>query len=534
MYAELVDRLVAATSADELEAAITHVQAIHDGHVTSWNTMDIEKATSVFDGVTYETTSKLRRRIRRFLESIATVGSTAKPLVLPSSSSSFPPSSSSSCGPMSISESIQRLRDCTSVRDVETTMNALAVPSDDDAAADKEQLKAALRAVLSRDHITNKALRRRIARFVFVLCDETEKAAEKKAAKARAEANSLKATTRKRRIPDETAPVAVAIDRKPAVSAAEAEGLLTAFLALLGDAKSSSDVEAATATLPPAMGIGAVSPKLVASVQSKLAAVIDDSTLVNNAKLRRRVKRLFETFDEAPQPEQPLRDVPPSKVTRREVAVAVAVAEPQLAAQRPKVVSTGSFSCSFALLVTATEPAEVELALNDLSVDSEGTDAEKIAFRRRLHSTLENSSESSLISNAKVRRRAKRLLEMLEAKFPASEDKEEDKPAAKQQKKVKPPKYAIDADPNNPPAGPPLDAVLEHTKRVIEKATGVEEWSTILDDVTADSGNCGSRRSLKRLLERVVDDDSLLSAISVTTKRRVADVISFLAPKPKS
>jgi len=279
------------------------------------------------------------------------------------------------------------------------------------------------------------------------------------------------------------------------------------------------------------MGMDAVPPALVASVRSKLATVSEDATLVNNAKLRRRVKRLLETFDEAPQPEQPPRVEPPSKVARREVAAAV-VAEPA-AAQRTNTVPTGSFPRSLALLDAATEAAEVEQALNDLSVDSEGTDGEKIAFRRRLHAMLESggsssSSSSSLISNAKVRRRAKRLLEMLEAKFPPSADQEE-KPA--KLKKVKQPKYAPDADPNNPPAGPPLEAAIENAKAVIEKTKGVEDLNAILHDVMADSGNCGSRRSLKRLLERIVGTTTLSSAMSAHTRRRVDDVMNLLAPK---
>jgi len=46
MIATLIDRLAAATSADELEAAIAHAQAHHDDHGAAWSKEHGDRATA--------------------------------------------------------------------------------------------------------------------------------------------------------------------------------------------------------------------------------------------------------------------------------------------------------------------------------------------------------------------------------------------------------------------------------------------------------------------------------------------------------
>ena len=81
----------------------------------------------------------------------------------------------------------------------------------------------------------------------------------------------------------------------------------------------------------------------------------------------------------------------------------------------------------------------------------------------------------------------------------------------------------------NPPAGNPLgDLIL-----LASAAKTSEELSAVFLTVTAESGNCATRRTLKRMLERVLKDDSQLSRdMTAQMRRKFRRTADMMSPRP--
>ena len=535
MSTEMFDQLQAANSADAMEKALSLYDA------TSQLSSDSKKEINrVLENITFETTSKFRRRVKRFQETMMSDAVVAPP---PSGSKQFlnPPSQRNTVRtpvdanytiPLTVDESIARLQSCHSLRDVALAMNTLKVPTDEDGDYKKQNMKSALRQVLNQEHLSNKLLRRRISRLIFVLSSSDEKETEKLAAKARAERTNKGVSVRQRAPRDTVATTYQGQNASPItpplLSVVETDTLLNKCLEQLNQASSAADVEAAIAALPPlttTAAPGSIDQKLKTSLRDKLCELSIDDKLVSNAKLRRRVKRIKDFFDEVSQQDTSV-DAAEEKQEVRNARVTLA-SHPPLP---PVVAALGNFATSLDALIAANTPDELESSLNDLTMESVGTDDEKIAFAVRLRSELSKENvDSSLIGNAKVRRKAKRLLEMLDARYPDAPRASSEESVTKQKKKkdkVKKP------DLKNPPAGPPLDSVIERVSEIRSGKMKIEELEcSILADVNEQSGNCGSRRLLKRALERIITDDALTSEMTSRTRRKLAEVIETLSPK---
>lgn len=549
----MLRQLRCANTIDAVEQALS----LHD--VSSSITADAKKEINILlDGITFETTSKFRRRVKRFQETLtsdavaalAASAGTTKFLHSASQKSTFiTQADANSIIQLTVDESIIRLHSCQTLRDIEHTMNTLSVATDADGDDKKQKMKSALRGVLNL-HSTNKLLRRRINRLIFVLSNSDEKEQEKKTAKIRAEANNKRAGSRQLALRDivvsthqtHQSPSNVCPMKTPLLSVTETDSILNKCLQQLIQASSAAEVEAAIAALPPLTIIASphtIDQKLKASLHDKLNVLGENNALVSNAKLRRRVKRLKDFFDEA------------SQTDAAEVVHSVAVVEGTVDVQHANVTTDasdsrppcpiaalGNFATSLKALEAAITADELESSMNDLTMDSIGTEEEKVAFAVRLRFELSRDNmNGSLIGNAKARRKAKRLLEMLDARYPAAhrvQTTEESVPssgeaAAKQKKKKDKEKKP---DLKNPPAGPSLDSVIEQVTEIRTGKMTVEQLGhSVLAEVNEHSGNCGSRRLLKRALERIITDDALTSEMTSRTKRKLVEVIETLSPK---
>ena len=232
-----------------------------------------------------------------------------------------------------------------------------------------------------------------------------------------------------------------------------------------------------------------------------------------------------------------------SSIKREEIKVAQRAPPPQPlripSVIAPAIVSppshirviTGSFATSLIQLQNAVTSSDVEDAISELSIDSEGDEVTRESVREKLEEVFKNEQ---LINNSKLRRRVKRLIEVLAP--PSLPDLPvvtavlntevlDLKPAVIKVKEEKVKK----ADLANPPAGASLDDIL----RQACSSKSCAELSDVVVAVTAESGNCKTRRSLKRMLERVLKDDSSLSKdMTAQMRRKFRRMADMMSPRP--
>lgn len=334
--------------------------------------------------------------------------------------------------------------------------------------------------------------------------------------------------------------------------------------------------------------------------------ILDNEELVNNAKLRRRVKRLIETLqassatavsavignidgninsntDNNDENKTMIKEVPVTthpivtsssssssalktkklKPPVSKVIAAVIENKKLISLKIPLVIPstlpipippvstvpvriiTGSFNVSLNKLLVCNNATEVEEALADLSIESEGSEGEKLKLRFKL---LELFKNEDLINNSKLRRRVKRLIDVLEpldsnSSSSNAENRNDVKPnndtnsdnandehvIKEKKKRIKKKKVKIDT--KNPPAGPPLEDLISQINSIKSGAVLCEMLET--EKVDKDSGSCVSRRTLKRSLERVMKEDSGVGDMTDNTRRKIRRIADMLAPQPR-
>ena len=576
----IIDALSSVKCTEDIEAAISLSTALN---ITTYFRDDAagvllkDNFNSILEKVLNNseitTTAKLRRRIKRFQQSLDNVNTpAAMDIVEESSISNFAPTT---CVPhLNADESITALLACRSYHDLAREMNNLYAPREEEGgimgasfAEHRTPMKNALKSLVAQKGMTNKILRRRVNRLIFVLSTVAEQAQEVAAVKAKAQMVATRNLTAKKIHVPVIAEVVTVPAIIPVLSKFEAARFITDCISGIRSAKTPSDVERVIGTLP-AKGLGDSE-----ILRDLLTSLLDNSDLVNNAKVRRRVKRLIETLaiagtaasdvpilnavTEIPR-EPPTSSLPStsSSIRREEIKVVQRAPAPQPlripSVVAPAIVSppshirviTGSFASSLIQLQNAITSSDVEDAISELSIESEGDEVTRESVREKLEEVFKNAQ---LISNSKLRRRVKRLIDVLappstpDLSAVAALSSEEmanlldPKPVVIKVKIEKVKKEKVKkADLGNPPAGAPLDDILQQAY----SSKSCAELSDVVLTVTAESGNCNTRRTLKRMLERVLKDDSSLSKDMTAQMRRkfrrVADMMSARPPEVKS
>jgi predicted transcriptional regulator len=558
-----VDALNSAKSGEDIETAISSSSAakfISDLDECSKISV-IGALEKVLENETITTTAKLRRRIKRFQQSLdkdaaPEIESTVADAPIPAEIRRH----------LSPDDSIAALVACKSYHDLTREMNNLCLPGDEEGGIKSESfakyrcpMKCTLQRLLSTEGMTNKVLRRRVSRLIFVLSTDVEQAQEIAAAKAKAAMATIRNLTAKKVRPlttdnqmnvtssssSATLPTLVHV-----LSKFEAAKYIAECISGIRSAKTPADVERVISALP-SSGFGDSE-----TLRDLLHSILENDELVNNAKLRRRVKRLIETLmasgstlkavpavvntgdlDVSNLPEK-LKEVhtlvtavqkdkpPPLRIPSTAAAVAVPVPPPER-------IITGSYPASLKLLFIASSSSSVEEAISDLCVESEGDDESRKAVRERLEVLFK---DEVIVNNSKLRRRIKRLLEMLApvsiASASLAEVSRERSPsmpasdtAIKKEKKVRVKKEDL----KNPPSGPSLEVAIAQAV----SAKSSEELSSALTEVNEQSGTCSSRRTLKRILERAMKGESDLSgSMTAQTRRKLRRVADILSPRP--
>ena len=583
----LIAALNSAKSADEIETALSSSN-VNDSEFAQYSgdsttVKDDLKAVleRVLENEAILTTAKLRRRVKRFQQSLDVVQAapeTAEP---------------AHYAPVEIKqhsspeESIAALTTCRSYFDLAREMNNLCLPGDQEGGVNSEvfskyriPMKDILKRLVDTKGMTNKILRRRVNRLIFVLSTEAEQAEELAAVKAKAAMAAVRNLTakkvrpaftdNKREFSEHSSSLPAAASETPVaapvLSKFEAARYIADCISGIRSAKVPADVERVINALPSG-GFGDSE-----TLRDLLNSIIENAELVNNAKLRRRVKRLIDTLMSsnvaaaAAEAEAEVVGsvvaesdsnayVPSSssKYDKKVVEASRQIAAPKWEKEKalplhipstdsavvvpvapPVRVITGSFTGSLKLLEVAASTAQVEEAISDLCADSEGDDGVRDAVRVRLELLF---ADESVVNNSKLRRRVKRLIDILappsvpEESAPEVNDVHAAPSAAATAKKAKKKKKAPTKkeDLKNPPSGPSLDGIIAEAS----SARTSDALTSALSAVTGESGSCATRRTLKRILERVMKDDSCLSGqMTAQNRRKLRRVADILSPRP--
>ena len=581
----LIAALNSAKSADEIETALSSSN-VNDSEFAqnsgdSTTVKDDLKAVldRVLENEAILTTAKLRRRVKRFQQSLDVVQAepeTAEP---------------AHYAPVEIrqhsspEESIAALTTCRSYFDLAREMNNLCLPGDQEGGVNSEvfskyriPMKDILKRLVDTKGMTNKILRRRVNRLIFVLGTEAEQAEELAAVKAKAAMAAVRNLTakkvrpafteNKKEFPEHSSSLPGAASETPVaapvLSKFEAARYIADCISGIRSAKVPADVERVINALPSG-GFGDSE-----TLRDLLNSIIENAELVNNAKLRRRVKRLIDTLmsSNVTAAAAKVEVVVPvvaeidsnayvpsssSKYDKKVVEASRQTAAPKWEKEKalplhipstdsavvvpvapPVRVITGSFTGSLKLLEVAASTAQVEEAICDLCAESEGDDAVRDAVRVRLELLF---ADESVVNNSKLRRRVKRLIDILappsviEESAPEDNDVHAAPSAAGTAKKAKRKKKAPakKEDLKNPPSGPSLDGIIAEAS----SARTSDALTSALSAVTGESGSCATRRTLKRILERVMKDDSCLSGqMTAQNRRKLRRVADILSPRP--
>ena len=583
----LIAALSSAKSADEIETALSSSNVnetdFTQGSDSSTTVKDDLKAAleKVLENEAILTTAKLRRRVKRFQQSLDAVEEA--PEVVETKQYAVVEVKQHSCP----EESIAALTTCRSYFDLAREMNNLCLPGDQEGGVKSKvfseyrlPMKDVLKRLVDTKGMTNKPLRRRVNRLIFVLSTEEEQADELAAVKAKAAMAAVRNLTAKKVRPafaecqkeisghstSLTAAPSVTPVTAPVLSKFEAARYIADCISGIRSAKDPADVERVINALPSG-GFGDSE-----TLRDLLNTIIENPELVNNAKLRRRVKRLIDTLmgsntsattEEVSVPVVPVTDseayVPSSssKYDKKIVDVSRRTAAPQWEKEKaiplhipstdsaivtpivpPPRVITGSFAGSLKLLEVAASTAQVEEAISDLCAESEGDDEIREAVRVRLEQLF---ADDSVVNNSKLRRRVKRLIDILAPLSVVEEAVSEVKSAhttalssssiitnvkkAKRKKKT----HVKKEDVRNPPCGPSLNGIIAEAST----ARTSDALASVLSAVTGESGSCATRRTLKRILERVMKDDSCLSGqMTAQNRRKLRRVADILSPRP--
>jgi hypothetical protein len=252
----LLSQLKAAKTGDEIEAALSSSSSLNLQIETEKDTLKAELERILEDG-SVETTAKLRRRIKRFQQSLdVTTTRTIQP------SNENLPTQIVLIKHSNPGDSIAALSTCKNYHDLQREMNCLCMPSEEQGGINGEYfseyrcpMKEVLKNLVAQAGMTNIILRRRITRLIFVLSTDLEKKEEKEAVKAKAAIAATRNLTpkapKKEKVPYEKniepiVPVAVV----HVMSKFEAAKHIADCISGIRLAKTPSDVEKTISALP--------------------------------------------------------------------------------------------------------------------------------------------------------------------------------------------------------------------------------------------------------------------------------------------
>lgn len=462
-YSACLQDLNTVTSTSELETALGFINPASGSSKDAFREAVKAKLEEISENAVLVNNAKIRRRIKRLIQSFDPVEQAAPVEVEIPSSSKVKATSSSSLDLPSV---IQSLNQAHSLQAVQSSLDSVVIPEKSDGGDHSVEflkyrgpLKAALARIASDESITNKVLRKRISRLIFVLSTKEEQAkigVEKAAAAAKVPAKGK--DTGKAAKPSVGKP-STAVPAAPTTtvpnSAASINIATKSFedcLASLNKATSAAEIETALGNVSVEGDLGSIESRQ--AVLHKLNDIIQNqSELLSNAKVRRKVTRLADSLAKT------------SVVVDHMVPWEIDTKPSSATAAAPSVASG----------------AKANAAAATASSSSAGKTAAK--------------SAAAAVKAAPV----SEPMEVVDSADPQSSERV---------------------------VGAPLESTIERVQAV----TNAQELEDALADVKPESGNCGSRRKLKRAIDRLLLQENISSTINAKIRRRITRVLKYLEP----
>lgn len=210
-----------------------------------------------------------------------------------------------------------------------------------------------------------------------------------------------------------------------------------------------------------------------------------------------------------------------------------------------------TFEQSLLELENATDAGSIEAALESVSTFSSGSEESRVALVKKLEDVCNGGA---IQFNAKQRRKIKRLSDSLTETKPlettdviSSSALNEEPLKKKQRLQDAVPVVAKNMKLSIPSVQPStitssedqqtstepevvLESDLKSVIADVNSSKSAVDLETALAPIKADSGNCHSRRSLKRAIEHMLKKEEIESGMNAKVRRRMNRVLGWLAP----
>jgi hypothetical protein len=408
--------------------------------------------------------AKTRRRVKRIVSRL----NEAYPgldLTTPVVEDTTPAPAAKAFGDLDARTAAAHFTAARSASEVENILNCLVSPNADSKTdTDWQGLKEMLFKLLANRYITNKNIRRRISRLIYVIASENDlqrlnefkKESQEVTAKATASAAitrsarlqqqaALQADSRQAVATTSTANKNAAKATQPATKAsAPAEPAVTVPLVVKSIADCLTELSSAVNTTDVDAAISNVSassqgtPAARAELKSTLEKLSEDATLVSNTKIKRKVQRLIKTLEGVTE-EAVVASAPAATscvaITGKKAAPAAPAAGSTVAASSVTADAGGIAGIVQQLKdVHSAEQLDSVLVTLDMrtvlpestdGAENGGTNGDGVQHRRLLKRTIEQllaQDDVSASMNAKVRRRVIRITSALTTDGDDAED----------------------------------------------------------------------------------------------------------------
>jgi hypothetical protein len=412
--------------------------------------------------------AKTRRRVKRIVSRL----NEAYPgldLTAPVVEETAPAPAAKAIGDLDARTAAAHFTAARSASEVENILNCLVSPNNESKTdTDWQALKEVLFKLLANRYITNKNIRRRISRLIYVIASENDlqrlNEFKKESQEVTAKATASAAITRSARLQQQAAMQAdskqtvtttttanrnAAKGAQPATKAVTPTGPAVAVpavplvvksiadcLAELSSAANTTDVDAAISNVS-ANSQG--TPAARAELKSTLEKLSEDANLVSNTKIKRKVQRLIKTLEgvteETVPTSAPAATTPSATVPGKKPAPAASTAGSNVAASSVTADAGGIAGIVQQLKdVHSAEQLDSVLVTLDMrtvlpestdGAESGGTNGDGAQHRRLLKRTIEQvlaQDDVSASMNAKVRRRVSRITTALTTDGDDAED----------------------------------------------------------------------------------------------------------------
>eukprot|EP01039_Chlorochromonas_danica_P002344 gene2344-2566_t len=179
---------------------------------------------------------------------------------------------------------------------------------------------------------------------------------------------------------------------------------------------------------------------------------------------------------------------------------------------------------SLQALKKAFDIDSLEEAVKDVTASSTGSAAVRQAYRDQLSTVL---TQDALL-NAKLRRKVKRLHEILES-CPTSQEVPQPPPSQPDSNKSATQDQQASSD--QPVSEEEVVEVdMEAVTVAVKACKTAPELEAAVSQVRPGVGNCGSRRKLKRAIESVLKLEEVETSMNARIRRRMARVLKIVGP----